>query len=257
MISSKQFEIPCLHRVHQGTPQGVHKISHSIGMSIELKELIARLEKLNREAIIEGREDRSILVTFDDGWIDSLLLIDFFDRAKKLQPVLFLTHQQLTGDSRLLPLSRLYAWCDHWSLDLDCIKELGISRSVLKSIPEDLQHSILDSLEIPGSYNSSQVLELATITELRDRGWIIGSHAHDHHDLRNTDLRELELGLEKAYDSTIKAGGLPWLAWPEGRCSQEICEIASKVGFEKQFSLNIESGKINFPGLEHREIWSE
>ena len=184
-------------------------------------------------------------------------MFDFFKTATKLQPVLFLTHEQLTGNSSLLPLSRLYSWCDHWSLSIDSISDLGISRSVLKSLPENLQHSILDHLEIPSTYNSSQILELDTIHRLRDNGWIIGSHAHDHHDLRNTDLRELELGLEKAYDSTIKAGGLPWLAWPEGRCSQEICEIASKVGFEKQFSLNIESGKINFPGLEHREIWSE
>ena len=41
-----------------------------------------------------------------------------------------------------------------------------------------------------------------------------------------------------------------------GQMLKEICELASKIGFEKQFSLNIESGNID-SGLLHREIWSE
>ena len=256
MIGSKQFEIPCLHRVHQGMPRGVHKINHSIGMSIELNELIARLEKLNREAIIEEVEDHSILVTFDDGWTDSLLLIDFFDRATKLQPVLFLTHEQLTGNSSLLPLSRLYSWCDHWSLELGSISKLGISRNRLKSLPEDLQHSILDSLEIPGTYNSPQVLKLDTISQLRNRGWIIASHAHDHHDLRFDETETLLEGLIKSRIEIENIGGETWLAWPEGRCTMRTCEIAKQAGFTKQFSLDIEAGHVKHSDLISRVIWS-
>ena len=44
-----------------------------------------------------------MLVTFDDGWSDVVLLIDFFESAKKLQPVLFLTRDQILGNTNLLP----------------------------------------------------------------------------------------------------------------------------------------------------------
>tara|TARA_B100001113_G_C21025556_1_gene585575 strand:+ start:398 stop:1078 length:681 start_codon:yes stop_codon:yes gene_type:complete len=226
-------------------------------MSIGLVSLISRLEKLNSTAVSKMEADRSILVTFDDGWIDPMLLFDFFRSATKLQPVLFLTHGQISGHSGLLPLARLYEWCDSQSLDINSIKNLGISRSEMKLLPEKHQHSILDKMGIPPSNTSRQVLSVGKIEFLQDNGWLIGSHAHDHRDLRKSDMNQLELGLKEALESLKKIGGVPWLAWPEGRCSKKICELASKIGFEKQFSLNIESGNIDFPGLLHREIWSE
>lgn len=257
VIYSNQYEIPCLHRIHVGKPTGAHKVHHAIGMSIELVSLMSRLEKLNSTAVSKMEADRSILVTFDDGWIDPMQLFDFFQNATKLQPVIFLTNGQISGDSGLLPLARLYEWCDSKSLDINSIQSLGISRSKMKSLPEKHQHSILDKVGIPPSNSSNQVLNVEKIEFLRDNGWIIGSHAHEHCDLRKSDMNLLEIGLKNALESVKKIGGLPWLAWPEGRCSKEICELASKIGFEKQFSLNIESGNIDFPGLLHREIWSE
>ena len=256
MIAMKNSLIPCLHRIHEGKPLGVHQISSRIGMSIELTNLINRLSELNAAAEENQVEDRSVLVTFDDGWSDVVLLIDFFESAKKLQPVLFLTRDQILGNTNLLPLSRLYAWCDSWSLGLEKIDQLGISRATLKSLPEDLQHSILDDLDVPRTHISSQVLELEQISQLQRRGWIIASHAHDHHDLRFDDASDLLDGLTKARNEIVEFGGEPWLAWPEGRCTMRTCEIAKKAGFTKQFSLDIEAGNVNHPDLIPREIWS-
>ena len=97
-------------------------------MSIELTNLINRLSELNSVAQKNQVEDRSVLVTFDDGWSDVVLLIDFFESAKKLQPVLFLTRDQILGNTNLLPLSRLYAWCDSWSLGLEKIDKYRLSK---------------------------------------------------------------------------------------------------------------------------------
>jgi hypothetical protein len=170
--------------------------------------------------------------------------------------VLFLTVNQLKGDTRLLPLPRLYAWCDSQSLSIESISHLGITREWLKSLTEKRQHAVLDSLDIPRVADSTEILSSESIAEMIDAGWIIGSHGHDHHDLRFDDADELEQGLKEALHETISAGGVPWLAWPEGRCTLAICQIASKVGFTRQFSLNIEAGMIEFPTLIHREIWS-
>ena len=248
--------VPCLHRVYSDHPMGSHKVHRSVGMSVKLADICRKLENLNREAIELESPDRSVLVTFDDGWIDSIQFVDLFKRLTKLQPVLFLTVNQLKGDTSLLPLPRLYAWCDSQSLDTASIPTLGITREELKSLPENLQHEVLDSLDIPRVHNSTELLQPEDIARLVDAGWIIGSHAHDHHDLRFDDAEELEQGLKEALSETANAGGVSWLAWPEGRCSVELCEIASKVGFTRQFSLNVEAGMIEFPTLIHREIWS-
>ena len=213
------------------------------------------LSELNNKARINHRDDRSVFVTFDDGWSDVLSLIRFFEDAEKLQPVLFLTHDQILGNNSLLPLSRLYAWCDSWNLDIKAITKLGISREQLKSLSEELQHSILDDLGIPKAINSDQVLNHNQIKQLIESGWIIASHAHDHHDMRFDEEKALLEGLKLARISVEKFGGKPWLAWPEGRCTIRTCEIAKKAGFTKQFSLDVEAGNIVFPGLIKRTIW--
>jgi len=255
-IISSNLSIPCLHRIHQGNPARTHVTSYKIGMSLELCELMRRLDELNSISTRKGVEDRSILVTFDDGWSDVTLLADFFDDNRKLQPVLFLTNEHIKGNRSLLPLSRLYAWCDSWLLDIDQIEDLGISRECLKSLPESLQHSILDDLNIPNTHLSSQILDCEQIGYLKKKGWIIASHAHDHHDLRFDKDEDLLEGLILARKGIEEFGGEPWLAWPEGRCTIRTCEIAKKAGFEKQFSLDVEAGNVDHPDLISRTIWS-
>lgn len=87
------------------------------------------------------------------------------------------------------------------------------------------------------------------------QGWLVGSHGAAHHDLRHADRRVLRFDLRDALDAVLELGGRPWLAWPEGRCCDEICDIAASVGFEKQFSLEVESGSIKRTDVVHREIW--
>ena len=58
MISSRRIEIPCLHRIHDGNPTGYHRISHSIGMSIEINDLKCRLRELNSSGIENGVNDK-------------------------------------------------------------------------------------------------------------------------------------------------------------------------------------------------------
>ena len=251
-----QPDVPCLHRIFSVQPSGSHKIHESIGMSVELGEIREKLEYLNNMAVALKLPEKSVFVTFDDGWADSLQLIDYFKNHTKLQPVLFLTTNQLMGDTGLLPLPRLYAWCDSWSFNIDSIPKLGITREWLKSLPECKQHAVLDSLDIPRVSHSSEILGVREISRLIEEGWLVGSHAHDHHDLRFDNVADLRDGLKRALEITLQKGGVPWLAWPEGRCTQETCRIADELGFTKQFSLYAEAGGVDFPTLIHREIWS-
>lgn len=246
---------PCLHRVHSGEPAGALRIHHSLGMSIEFGLLVDRLERLNGQVESQGGAYRSQLVTFDDGWADVMLLAPHLDRLSRLKPVLFLTAEQCAGGRSLLPLPRLYQWCATNRTSVGMLDEIGLSRSRLKVLPERAQHAELDWLGVPRVEESPEILSCQEIWDLMAQGWLVGSHGADHCDLRQTNLSDLTRGLEHALSAVLAIGGVPWLAWPEGRCSEAMCEVAAAVGFERQFSLRVESGSLLRRDLIHREIW--
>ncbi len=246
---------PCLHRIHTGNPVGAHRIHHRFGMSIELDLLVERLARLDAAVERNAGTGRSQLVTFDDGWADVTLVAPNFERLLHLQPVLFLTADQCVGERALLPLPRLYGWYASTASDKDVLVDLESLRDQLKELPEAAQHARLDQLGVPRIHNSSEVLSRQAIERLMGQGWLVGSHGANHRDLRQSDLGELAGVLEHALGAVSAVGGLPWLAWPEGRCVDAMCEVARSVGFERQFGLCIESGALERPDLTHREIW--
>jgi len=252
---SAPLPVPCLHRIHRDEPSGAFRIHQAIGVSVELGTLVERLAALELRAQCASLAPRSAPVTFDDGWADPLLLTSHFMEWPHLQPVIFLTRGQLQGDRALLPLPRLYEWCAGVGLGPKELAERGVDRRSLKAMPEAEQHALLDSLGVPRVAESSEVLSARQLKELLHQGWILGSHAHDHHDLRFDEPEALVEGLQGALDVTLACGGRRWLAWPEGRCTYETCEIARSVGFELQFSLRVEAGDIECVDLVHRGIW--
>lgn len=252
---SISLPVPCLHRIHRGEPSIAHQIHQSLGVSLELTDLMERLDGMERRAREMSLPLHSALVTFDDGWADPLMLSNHFAAWPHLQPVLFLTRHQFEGDQSLLPLPRLYAWCAEVGVSLKDLAKQGIERKALKTMREQKQHALLDQLGVPRIHTSPEVLSPKQVHELMRKGWIIGSHGHDHHDLRFDPPAKLTAGLKKALQVTLKFRGEPWLAWPEGRCTEQTCEIAQSVGFKKQFSLRVEAEHIHRVDLVHRDIW--
>lgn len=65
--------VPCIHRVTTpDTNEALWSVYRQLGMVIDLDTLVERLEQLELQASDAGAATRSILVTFDDGWADSL-----------------------------------------------------------------------------------------------------------------------------------------------------------------------------------------
>lgn len=250
-----QLSIPCLHRIFRGQPTGALQVYWQIGMAVECREVEERLERLNQLAFEVGAADQSVLVTFDDGWRDPALLTAGFRTWRHLQPVLFLTAAQMRGTHELLPLPRLYDWCVRSGTDIESLQAIGLAREQLKTMPEAEQHHLLDAFGIPRATATAELIQPEDLPDLMDAGWIVASHAHDHSDLRYHDPLKLEAGLRVAFGDTTAIGGMPWLAWPEGRCTLAGCRIAERVGFIKQFSLMSESGELEYPSLIHREVW--
>ena len=249
------LSVPCLHRIHTGLPRGSFRLHRALGVSIERTDLVARLDQLNQAARVMGLPERAVLVTFDDGWAEPAGLARSFGTWRQLQPVLFLTSGQLAGDRSLLPLPRLYEWCAASGTSLDEFESQGMSRQDIKLLPEREQHALLDDLGIPRVSTSPEVLAVPRVRDLMAAGWLVGSHGHDHHDQRFDGPATLLPGLRGALATVRAFGGEPWLAWPEGRCTSEMCGMARAVGFERQFSLRVEAGSIAREDLVHRVVW--
>lgn len=250
-----QLEIPCLHRLTQKGVDAFDPIQVTLGLAPDIDLIIQRLIELDKAAQSKGQGMRSHYVTFDDGWTDGLMLRETFRQLVFLQPVIFLTDRQLQGERSLLPLHRLYQHCKDHGLELRHLEMQGIERMELKKLPEAKQHLLLDEAGVERYPKHRQVLSSSHISGLSDDGWLIGSHGGDHHDMTTDDSECLAAHLTSSYGLVKKAGYLPWLAWPEGRCSQRTYLIAKDIGFTKQFTLSGEMTLYALTGTVCRKIW--
>ena len=246
-----ELESPCLHRVHTKKTD-VPASYHTLGMTIELKRLLNRLELLHKTNL---SNETTSYVTFDDGWRDVLLIPeDFFHQLPSLRPVVFLTDEQFEERPRWMPLHTLYGWMEEKEYTLNQLPQLGIDRVRIKDWRVDEQHAFLMehqlSIDERPDYLSHQDLET-----LRTRGWKIGSHGPEHSDLRTLPSERLRSMLEGSLRLLLDFGAESWLAWPEGRWDDEVAALAHEVGFTKQFGLKEEPRRGTSSLVEMRTLW--
>ena len=245
------MEHPCIHRIHSSEWR-VPPAYHNLGMTIEIEVLLERLRDLHRSNKTSRQKS---LITFDDGWSDVLLIPkDFFLNHSSLQPVVFLTDEQLQGHPRWMPLHALYDWMEREGHTLEQLAQLGIDRGAIKDLREQEQHTFISQQQgltdrIPNYLTRS---DLEALTHI---GWRFASHGPEHSDLRTLPLVELRTMLEGSLQLLQDLGAEPWLAWPEGRWNDEVATLANEVGFTKQFGLIEEPRKGTSSLVEMRTLW--
>lgn len=251
-------QIPCLHRVHEGEPGGARAIQAQLGMSLSVGDVSSRLHGLAQKVrafnCAHGQVRRA-LVSLDDGHAEIMRLVPVFAGLPELQPVLFVTAALLDGDCRPLPLTAFYSWCASKGNGLDAAVERGIDRMALKRMSETAQREWLASEGIPLEPASERMLSRAQLELLRDAGWWIASHGPEHYDLREHDTEKLAERLVSVRRALLAFGGTPWLAWPEGRCTQSMVACARAAGFARQFGLVGERGCQADAELILRTLW--
>lgn len=251
------LEAPALHRVHEGTPTEVQRVHLRYGMSIEKSDLVQRLTGLNLRVEEWNREHDAAtvaLVTFDDGWKDVTLLADTFEQLPCLCPVLFVGENHFAKPVRPLPLQRLYHHCAERGLDPEDKAALGgVTRTGLKSLPEEEQYAALDGLGINPMLDPEWLLNAEDIAHLKSTGWVVATHGHCHEDLWKRDGLEQEF--EGLAEEVEARGHTPWLAWPEGQWSPTAWEKARTAGFRLQFGLLAQPRESSYEGMVMRAIW--
>ena len=251
------FEVPALHRVHEGTPTKVHQVHLLYGMSIEKSNLVRRLEGLSQRVESWNRNHNAetvALVTFDDGWKDVIALADTFEKLPCLCPVLFVGENHFAKPVRPLPLQRFYHHCAERGLDPeDRVTLGGVTRSGLKLLPEVQQHAALDGLGMEPKLDPEWLLNTKDIACLKSAGWVIATHGHRHEDLGKRDGLGKEL--VRLAEEVEDRGHTPWLAWPEGQWSRTAREDARTAGFHLQFGLLAQPYEPSGEGMVMRNVW--
>jgi len=231
-------------------------------MSISLEDLIARLRSLESEVLQNNEKagvSQKMLVTFDDGYRDVLLLRSFFQNHEIFQPVLFISSKLISSGTFVNWFDILYhlaaAKIENGESFEAVMTWLGVEKTQLRGLLHDQQ--IKHLLELGESLpNADELyLTLADISRLKDDGFAIASHGVFHHDLTLLDegslYNELEVALKVCNDNC----NLPWLAWPDGCHDDRTQKIARQVGFELLFDIDGSNYLFNEVGLVSRSIW--
>lgn len=253
-------EIPCLHRLHSTLPlRGAHKIQNKLGMSLSISSLEVKLKLLSEK--VQNSNDKNnlnqkALLTFDDGHKDVLLSLPILEKFSNIQPVLFMTGQQLNGETIPLPLTALYFWCEKNNRDPNqLMKDYGFNRTTLKLLPEKRQRELLHNAGIDINPQEEKMMGGNDLSYLIKRNWLIGYHGSHHCDLRIYDGAELESTFKNDLTLLQHMGYVSWLAWPEGRWNDDLYEMANQLGIDMQFGLLNEKGIGTNPQVLNRVIW--
>jgi hypothetical protein len=253
-------DIPCLHRVHDALPiKGAQSIQNTLGMSISLSLLDQKLQQLSNVVLQSNQRNnlkQKILLTFDDGHKDILKTVPLLQRYPNIQPILFITGNQLRGDTRPLPLTAFYTWCCAHHKDPNSLKEeLGFDRRSLKLLSEEKQRIVLDKSGVDLNPDGEQMVDHKDLEFLNNNNWLVGYHGSHHCDLRIHQPYELSSLFKEDYKLLSNLGYMPWLAWPEGRWNNPLYTMAKDIGFYAQFGLKGEKGIGTMIEIIDREIW--
>ena len=241
--------VPCIHRIHKtGTSLSPgHQIQIDLGFSIDLHSL----QKLLLTECIRSAEEKVMLVTFDDGYRDVLLLEPFFDSHPTFQPVLAISTSTLHSEP--LWFDRLYhflATADDDTIHslakkhdipiADAVRE-NLARSTLKArlrkLPPALQENKLFELNMPAQFPMDQYLSAMNLRRLVEKGWIIASHSHHHSQLTCLTEDELKYELKQSLKEVLNLGGRAWLIYPDGVWNKRVVSMAKQIGYTRFFTL--------------------
>ena len=246
--------VPCIHRVHQ-TGMSLspgHQIQIDLGFSIDLHSL----QRLLLTECKKSAEGKVMLVTFDDGYRDVLLLEAFFDSYPIFQPVLAISTSTLHNEP--LWFDRLYHFLA--TTDDDTIHSLAkkhdipiaddvrenLARSTLKTrlrkMPSALQENKISELNIPAQFPMDQYLSAKDLGRLVEKGWIIASHSHHHSQLTCLTDDELKYELKQSLEEIQNVGGRAWLIYPDGVWDKRVVFMAKQIGYSRFFTLEETSG---------------
>lgn len=164
---------------------------------------------------------KSVLLTFDDGWLDNYLYAYPILRQFGQKATVFLVTEWIENASKYLPVQEI-GWNSHQ-----------------------------EAIQRVQSQPNESVLHISQIQEMQDSGLVsFESHTHRHISRKEQPIDDFKTELEKSQDFFVSRLGYTskHLCYPWGYYKPEDSQIAKSCGFEICYTVkngaNLADGKL-------------
>ena len=245
--------IPCVHRIHEHSCSKLddaHLLQKRLGFSLSDKILKEKLLKL----VKKNEKSEKILVTFDDGYKDVLIMEQFFDNNCNFQPVIFYPTSLFENKPSWFDIfysniakmetKEINEILQKRGYNINNIQKMIDAINILKEdirnqLPIDQENNLIDLFGKNINKNLNNIyLKRKDLRRLIKKGWVVGSHSKYHYNLTKEKSETLEMELSDSLHSILDIGGRAWLAYPDGRWNPKLKKIAQFVGFKALFALD-------------------
>jgi peptidoglycan/xylan/chitin deacetylase (PgdA/CDA1 family) len=190
-----------------------------------------------------GLPPRAGLITFDDGWRDTLEHALPLLNKHQLPAVMFVVTDLLDStENRWWQDALVEVMADDTrtaALSEQLGVEAGAERlpwrlaTALAALPPEQRRESLArfvDLDLP----QAQMVRVTDLMQLEGAALVIGAHGHSHTPLTQSAQPEQELSLSYARNQAV--GGSAVMAFPHGSCNPSLVEMAHAQGFELVFT---------------------
>lgn len=192
--------------------------------------------------------DRAALITFDDGWLDTIEYAYPELKRRGLSGVVFIASEVLGSQSEHWWQDALVSVFAEPQSSLDLARELGIDFLLCEQAGSRRNHAmaaalaqrpLADRLAILLRYSQDhglgqQMMRRADLIGLDRAVLALAAHGHTHAPL--TAVADPEAELQRARDIILEQGGTASLSFPHGAYDTALVALAENIGFPTLFS---------------------
>jgi len=189
--------------------------------------------------ILEGINNKSILITFDDGYANNLNILPILKEYNI--PAVFFISIDNVENSKCFWWDVLYREFKNIGVSENEIIKEGITLKTMKT--EEIEKYLVDKFgkesfmplsDIDRPFNIIEIKELS-----KEKNISIGNHTYNHSILTNYSESEYKLQIKKAQDYLFSLTGTEpiAIAYPSGKYSKKIIDSSKDVGLKVGFTM--------------------
>ncbi|MDY7544679.1 polysaccharide deacetylase family protein [Glaciimonas sp. GNP009] len=192
--------------------------------------------------------DRAALITFDDGWLDTIKYAYPELKRRGLSGVVFIASEVLGSSSEQWWQDALVRVFAEPQSALDLARELGLDLRLSEQAGSQRNHAmaatlaqrpLANRLDILFRYSQDlglgqQMMRRTDLIDLDRAILALAAHGHTHAPL--TAIFDPKADLQRAHDMILEQGGTASLSFPHGTYNKALVDIAEDIGFSTLFS---------------------
>lgn len=222
------------------------------------------LEQAKR--LIKPLPDRAALITFDDGWLDTIKYAYPELKRRGLSGVIFIASEIFESPSERWWQDSLVTVLSDSQSCVGLALELGITPPTSDQAEPQRSHAMAAALAerpmteriellsryVKDTYSGQQMIRQPDLTGLDRDVLELAAHGHTHAPL--TTVSDPEGELQRSHAMIQQQGGLAGMSFPHGAYNTQLVELAEHAGFSSIFTSDPSLTDTRLPNLLPRVL---